>query len=292
MIDSDLFTLNNREKAVIIWILIFSALALSRKLYRKDILTSIFNLLKALVQNVRIFTAMLLYVTLIVFLFYKINLWNVSLIKDTVFWLLGTAVVLLVNSNKASEDKQFFKNVLLNSLKFILLLEFVVNMYTFSLAAELILMPILFIIGVMSALAKIKKEGGPIKKIADFILSAFGLYIIVFVLFNTFRDYRNLVTIENLRALLLPPLLTFAYMPFLYFVALYMAYEKLFLRLDIFFEKDKALARFTKRKIFTLCLVNLRKLNEFVKENTKEFMRLNDKDDVLSMLRKFNKKKS
>jgi len=282
----DLF--NNREKAIIVWGLIFLVWALSHK----NIRTSIFSVLKVLSQKkiVIVLTAMFLYVGLVVLMFRKIHLWDISLIKDTGFWVFGTAFVLLMNENKAVQDEHYFKKVLLDNLKLILVLEFIVNLYTFSLWVELILMPLLFILVAMSAFVEIKKEYLTVKKAVNPVLAIFGIFLIIFVLFNIIVDYQGFATTENLRAFLLPPLLTLTFIPFLYFLALFMAYENLFIRLDIFLEKDKTLAKFTKRKIISLCLVNLGKVNKFTRENTQELMRLNDKNDVLSLIQQSNGK--
>lgn len=279
--------LNNREKALIIWVLIFLVWAL----FQKNIRNSSFRLLKALFQKkiLIVLLTMLLYTTSEVFLLYKIQLWDVFLIKDTVFWVFGVAFVHLLSVNKASPNKNYFKKILLDNLKLIFVLEFIVNRYTFSLWVEIILMPLLFVIVAISVFTEMKKEYMPVKKVVDSILVIFGVFLIIFVLLNIFSNYQGFANSDNLRTFLLPPLLTLAYMPFLYFVALYMAYESFFVRLDIFFKKDKELAKFVKRKVLSLCLVNLGKLNRFAKEGTQEFLKLNDKDDVLSMIRKFKK---
>lgn len=278
---------NDREKAVIIWLLIFLVWAL----FRENIRTSILDVLKALFQKklVVVLAAMLLYVVLTVFLFYKIQLWDFLLIKDTVFWLLGTAFVLLMNANKATQNEHYLKEILLDNLKLILVLEFIVNLYTFSLWVEIIFMPLLFIIVAMGTVAEMKKEYMPVKKVIDTILAILGICLIIFAIFNLFSNYQSFATVDNLRAFLLPPLLTLAYMPFLYFFALLMAYESLFIRLDIFLKKDNALAKLAKQKILVLCHVNLGKLNKFITANNKEFLNLKDKNDVLNMIQKFGK---
>jgi hypothetical protein len=281
---------NNREKAIIIWLLIFIVWAL----LQKNIRNSILDVLKALLQKkiLAVLVVMLLYVGLVIFLFYKIQLWGVFLIKDTVFWVLGTAFVLLMNANKATQDEHYFRKILLDNLKLILILEFIINFYTFNLWVEIILMPFLFVIVATGAVAETKKEYLPVKKVIDSILAIFGISLMVFAFYSIFSDYQNFVTTDNLRTFLLPPLLTFTFLPFVYFFALYMAYENIFVRLDIFLKNNKKLAKFAKRKIFTLCFVNLRKLNKFSNENTGEFMKLNNKNDVLNIIQQFNKNKT
>ena len=48
-------------------------------------------------------------------------------------------------------------------------------------------------------------------------------------------------------------------------MALYMMYENVFIRIDIF-NKNKAINKYAKWKILSVCHFNLRKLNEFSKE--------------------------
>ena len=76
-------TLNGREKAVIVWLLIFLFWALSQK----NIRTSMLGVLKSLFQKKipAVFIAMFFYVFLILLLFSKIQIWDVSLTKDTIF---------------------------------------------------------------------------------------------------------------------------------------------------------------------------------------------------------------
>lgn len=282
----DLF--NNREKAIIIWVLIVLVWAL----FHKGVRTSIFRLLRTLFQKkiVVVLAAMLLYVGLLVLLFYRMRLWDVFLIKDTAFWILGVAFVLLVNANGATRDENYFKKIVFDNLKLFVVLEFIVNLYVFSLWVEIILMPLLFGTIATDAVAGMKKEDIPVKKVTGSILVILAVLLTVFALVSILRDYQSFATIDNLRAFLLPLLLTSAYIPFLYLVALYMAYENLFVRLDICWKKDKALTKFTKQRILTLCLVNLGKLNRFAKGNTQELMRLDNKNDILNMIRNFNKK--
>jgi len=280
----DLF--NTRETATIIWLLISLGLAISQKKIRK----SLFELGKAFLHKkiLCVVIAAIMYTCLIVFIFSKIGIWQTSLIKDTTFWFIGTAFALLLNVNNATQDN-FFKKILKDNLKLILVLEFIVNFYTFNLLIELILIPFLFLIIVMSAYAERKKEYIQVKKIFDFILSAFGIFLITYALSRTIIDYQRIASSENLRGFILPPLLTFAYIPFLYLFALTMEYENLFMRIDIFIKDNKALTKFAKRKIIHLCHINLRKLNSFSRKSTQELIKISSEEDVEKLIKRFRK---
>jgi len=188
--------------------------------------------------------------------------------------------MLLMNANKATQDNSFFKKILIDNLKFILVLEFVVNLYTFNLLIELILVPFLFVIIAISAYAEIKKEYLPVKKMVDYIMFIFGLFLITYALVKILGDYQSFTTSENMRAFILPPLLTIAYIPFLYLFVLMMVYENLFLRIDIFMKDNKALTKFAKRKIIRLCHLDLRKLNRFSRDSSQELIKISNKEDV------------
>lgn len=280
-------TLNNREKAVIVWLLIFLFWALSQE----NIRTSMLGVFKALFQKkiITVFLAMLVYVFFIILLFSKLQIWNILLIKDTVFWVLGSAFVLLMNVNNATHDDHHFKNILLDNLKLILMLEFIITLYSFNFWIEMIFVPVMFMVGAMGAVAEIKKEYSPVKKIINYVLSFIGIFLIVFAISKIIGNYQGFVTANNLRSFILPPLMTLAYIPFLYIFALIMAYEILFVRLDIFLKNDKILASFAKQKILRLCFLNLKKLNRFAKESTINLFNLKDKNDVLNLVKKFNK---
>lgn len=281
-------TFNNREKAIIVWLVIFLVWAL----LQKNVRNSFIGVLKTLFQKkiLTVLVAMILYVGLVVFIFYKIQFWDVFLIKDTFFWILGSAFVLLMNINNAMQDDHHFKKILLDNLKLILVLEFIITLYSFNFWIEMIFVPVMFLIVAMGAVAEIKKEYLPVKKLINYVLSFLGIFLIIFAISKIIGDYQGFATTNNLRSFVLPPLMTLAYMPFLYIFALVMAYETLFVRLDVFLNNDKALAGFAKQKIFRLCFLNLGKLNRFAKESANDILNLKDKNGILNLVEKFDHK--
>ncbi len=277
--------INSREAALFVWLVIFLGWAISQSSIRK----SLGDLLKSF-SHWKIFIPILLatlYSALVVYLLSEINLWATFLIKDTAYWFLGTAFVLLLNTNKATQGKGFFKKVLKDNLKVIIVLEFIVNLYTLNFFFELVLVPILFFVVAMNALAETKQEYAQVKKFLDYVLSAIGVFFIIFALGKIIGDYQAFVESENLKSLVLPPILTTAFIPFLYFFALLMAYETLFMRLGFFIKNDSSLLHFTKVKIFKLCHFNLPKLNRFAKDSTTDLIRLNNRAHVTQMIEKF-----
>jgi len=282
---------NDREKAIATWVLLFFVWII----FRKDTRVAVLNVLKVFFDKkiLSIVLGMLLYTLLIVFCLYKLGLWNAFLLKDTIFWVIGTALVLLFNTNKATQDITFFKKTVLNAFKLIVILEFIINFYTFGFWIEMLLIPVLVLIGGMSALSETKEEYKTVKRFINSILTFIGFFLVIYAVGNVIANYQTFANLRNLNTLILPPLLTIFYIPYLYLFALIMAYETLFVRLGIFI-KDTHLLDFTKQRIILLCNLNLGKLNLFAQTYTREFMELSSKSAVKKLISDFqvkNKKK-
>lgn len=279
-----LFT--TREQAIIIWIAVF----LIWSLFQKNLRNSIAGLLRAFFQKkiLAAFMMMIFYVGLTVCLLFRIHLWDTLLLKDTIFWIVGTAFILFLNLNKTAEDKDYFKKILFDNLKLILIFTFLINFYTFPLIAELLSLPIIVLIAAMSAYAGTKKEYLPAKKFVDFLLSAWGVFLAIYVIARIFGSYQTLLMTDNLLAFLLPILLTSAIVPFLYGFAVYMAYESLFSRIDFLIGKNnKQLASFGKRKILKTFMFNLKKINKFSKNSGVQLLKINKEEDLIALIRQF-----
>ena len=283
----DLF--NNRERAVIIWLVIFFSWALTRKKIR----LSIFEVLKALVQKIMLITLAVMgtYVALVVLLLHKIQFWNFVMIKDTVVWFLFSAFILLIDSITIAQRENYFRKVVLDNIKLVLVLEFVVNFYAFSLWFEMIMLPILLILITIDVLSRFQEEYKPLKRVTESILVIFGFCLIALSLYKIFQNYQNIFTLNNLCDFSLPPLLTVSFLPFLYFAVLYAEYEKLFVSFNILLSDNKEVARFVKWKTFRFCFLNLSKLKAFGIVSRREFIRSTDKPDILNFIREFKNNK-
>jgi hypothetical protein len=276
-----LSALNNREIATMIWLIIALLWALSISGVRR----SIRDLLKTFL-NIKIvvpFVAMLLYIFLMVTIFKKIGFWDVSAMKDTILWTLGSAFATFFNLNKVSDDEHYFKNVILDNIKFILILEFIINFYSFSLAIELTLIPMITLTIMMSTYSGLKPEYKRVKTLLDYVLGIFGLCLFAFTFRELILDFQNFTTLKNLRDFLIPPLFSIVLLPFVYIMALVMQYEMFFVRIDIA-NKNSDIVKYTKRKILTACHFNLSKLNRVSK--IAGFPKVNGKEDVLEWLKK------
>lgn len=242
---------NDREKAIIIWFCILFVWSLAHKSVRNDVKGPVITILK-LLFSFKIGIPLLLmsiYLGLLIFFASRFNLWDISLLKDTLLWFFGTACIMFASTDKAGQDSKYFKDVILDTLKFSVILEFVVNLYVFSIFVELILVPLVTLVAGMLVIADKKNEYATVKKALNCVLIIAGLTMLIYALVHVFSDFKQFATIGNAKTFLLPLILTLAFLPFMYCLTLWARYESLFTSMDIWMH-NKELASFIKRKLF------------------------------------------
>lgn len=274
---TDIFS--TRELALLIWGLVFLILiSLSQ-----NIRQGIFGLLRVFFSKhlIRPFLLLVGYTLLTIFLLNQIGLWDKSLTKDTVFWFFTVAMVAFITINKA-EDLVFFKEIIVDSIKWIVVIEFLINFYTFSLLTELTLVPIIVFISVIQAYSQTDKKYESVEKLFRNVITIIGLGLLVYVIYETVVEFRNTFTIQNLKSLLHPIIMTIAFLPFAYILALYMTYEMLFVRVD-FLARDKKIGSRLKRQILWTANLNFNKLKRIgTNLNITDF----DSDDIKGFVKR------
>jgi hypothetical protein len=217
---------STREIAVFIWLLIL-LIFVSRT---KDVRNSIVRVIKAFF-NRKLFLAfctLLIYILLVVFILSVIGFWDISLLKDTVFWTLFSGVVLFMNINKV-ENVNYFSSLIKDNIKVIVIWEFLFNFYTFSLIGELVLIPVVSLFSIMEVFeehsSKQWKKHKQVVTLCKNILGLIGLGLIVYVVYKTITEYELLFSVSIIKSFLLHILLTILTLPYFYVLALYMNYE-------------------------------------------------------------------
>jgi hypothetical protein len=247
---------STRELSLLLWISVILIAILLVKSIRKSIF-AIFRLFFSK-QILPVVIALTIYTLLSVLFLKQVSLWDKSLIKDTVFWFIGFAMVTFFTINKA-KDTSFFKTILKECFKWTIFIEFFVNLYTFSLITEIIMLPIIVLFGVTQAVAQTDKKNEAASKLLTNLLAIIGTVYIGYALYKTITAFKDIWTLQNLQTFLLPLLLTVLLLPYFYLVALYMHYQELFITVD-FMTNDNSLKAKLKRIIFLTANVNLNKL--------------------------------
>src|SRR5690606_18115801 len=153
-----------------------------------------------------------------------------------------------------------------------------------SLVVELILIPILTIVGVSQVFTQDKPEYKPVEKLFNGFISLFGFVILVYTVYRISQEFGQFANLMTLKSFLLPIVLTILYLPFLYLVALWSLYEVMILRMGIRLKK-KNHKSYLKKQMFRTFLLNRKKLREFQREMG--FEPIMDKKDVERTLKNF-----
>lgn len=278
-------TFNAREKAILVWLLII----LFWGLLHKNVRSSMIRMIRTIfhVKIVLLFFTMFAYVLSMIYFLFKLHILNISLIKDIIFWVLGSAIILLMNINKAIDENHYFLNILLDNLKLLIIIEFIMALYSFNFWIEMILIPVIFIFTAIRVLNEIKKEYLQIKKFIDFVLASIGLFLIIYSISRIVSDYRGFVSINNFQSFIIPPLLTLLYISFLFIISIIIVYESLFFNLNIFFKNDHALLIFLKTQILRYCLFSHKKLRCISKNIGYYLNKIKSRNDVDIIMHKY-----
>lgn len=270
--------LNNREQAIAIWLVIISLWALTYKPFRKIpalFLNTLFS--KSIILPI---TLMGIYIGAMVISFWKLGFWNLSNLKDTIIWVLGSAFVMFINVNNV-KDNGYFKKIISDNLRFILIVEFIVNVYTFNFWVEFFLIPIIVVLSLMLVLAERDQKFSILKNLIYNVLALIGLYLIVYSFYSAFIGFPNLATNSRIVEFLLPPVFTILFLPFMYIIALYAKYEQIFMRLSIF-KNEKKLINYAKWRIFMKFGLKLNALNSWASRvGALRFLHKQDIEDLL-----------
>ena len=246
---------NNREIALLFWIaLIVMALLLSK--LRKS-LVPIFKILTGKMFLI-IFSLIGAYLYGIILLLQNLEVWQSSNLKDVLFWLFSVGLILVFKINEAKSNA-YFKGIFLSAIKWTIVLEFIVNLYSFSLLTEIIILPVLVFLAMTQAVAEMDEKHKMVSKFLQNVIAVAGLLIFSFSLYKTLINFDAVLTFQNLVVFLLPSTITVLFIPFVYLLALYSTYESYFIHLDFMtVKKDKV--KEVKKLILRIANINLDKL--------------------------------
>lgn len=274
----------NREIAIAIWVFLIFILIL----FKREIRIQLFNLLKLFFKT-KIVTSIVLMITYtagIIFLLKMVNFWNISLLKDTVYWFCFAGAVTSFNFVISKEDQNLFRKIIIDNVKIVIIIEFIVNTYTFSLGVELFLIPFLILITIITEVSTKKDdEYSSVAKLMQGLQTIIGVIILIFAMSNVISDYKSLGSLDTLKSFLLPFILYILFFPFIYFFSLFVNYGQLFSRLDLGCEKSKKLKRHAKIKIIQHCLFSLKKVKKALDMNIYNLMAIRNEEDVEEMIK-------
>jgi len=202
-------------------------------------------------------------------------------------WFCFSGFVICFSMVTSSKQENLFREIVLNNVKVVIIIEFLVGFYTFSLIGEMFFVPAMIFLGILDAFTHENKEFDIVSKLTKMLLFIIGLLVIIYVISRAISDYNNLGSYDTMRSMLISPLLTIFFLPLVYFILVFSAYENLFIRLNLGPEKSKKLKKAAKKEIVFYCKLNLKKLSRALNMSTYNIMQIKNEKDVRDMAKAY-----
>lgn len=279
---------NNRELAVALWAIIIFIYVMINKSRRESVNAVIKSALD--IKLVILYIVMIAYFVGSVFLLYKIGFWEKRLLKNTVIWFITSGVISCGKAIGSAKDYRYFKEEIKRNFKLVAVLEFILNLYSFSFIGEVILIPIMVIMVWMISMIDIlpeykNKESQFVGKVLKYIQSLLLIYILYHSVGEIITNFGSLRFIECTKDILLPIILSVMFIPCIYFICIYSSYEILFIQLR-FKSDDKIRIHLYLRTIW-FCKVNINKINTFFKQSNAITNYIQNKSDINKLVNNY-----
>jgi hypothetical protein len=215
--------LNSREDAILLWALLLAGFVTYKG--PRAIGLAVVGVLRAVFapKLVLLFGSALIYSAVWVYAANEAALWHSSSLKPTVYWFIGTAIILVGDTvtRAWSSDPDIVRRVLQRVVGLTILIEVVVNLYTLPLAVEIVGVGIVLVFSMMQVVVQHGAAGdGRVAKLIEWVLGSVGLLYLGYVAIRGLGDLLDgAVSRERVEEFLVAPALTLALISFLYAVA-------------------------------------------------------------------------
>jgi hypothetical protein len=252
--------LSDRDLALLIWLVIAALFALSRRGGRHGIA----SILRAFWGKVAVIAAVFAaYIAAGVLVAERIGIWTTGLTKDTVAWYLIPGMALLFGFTRAYEGRRYYGRTILSVIGLTAVVGFYVNLAAFPLWIELLLLPVLVLLGALSAVAGLKPETMVAKRMADGLLGLLGVAMLVGTWAYLVGHSTSFDAVDAAQSFALPVWLTLASLPFIFLFSLYANYETAFVRIDLAAKNDRQTRWRAKAALVTSFHLRNRELHKF-----------------------------
>lgn len=234
-------TLTTREIASLIWLAIFIFFLVFKKIIPfkkiKDIFVSIFHK-KILI----VFIIIIIYTVTILFIIYKIQFWNLKFAKDFIVWFVMAGLPLCFSRAMVKKEYNSFRKIIKDNIKLVAVVLLIVNIYTFNIFIELIIIPILFIITILQVFSELDDKYKQFVKWPTIVLFIIVVVMIIHSIKEIVCNFNYSIFIYLLIDLFMPLLMSILYLPLAYLIGVYSVYDDIYSRINllkVISEKEK-----------------------------------------------------
>lgn len=252
--------------SIFIWLIIIAIVIFAKV---PDIKNNLNELFKAAFQSKLsiIYGILIIYFVSSTYFLYKIGFWNVSLLKDSIFWFLFMGLSFCF---KISSQKHYLleiKNIWFDNIKATAFLEMIINTYTFHFWQEFLIVPILVSLGILRAISTTKKEYKPAKDFLDKLFIILGLFICFYFVKSIYLHITNIATFDFWKSFCLQLIYTTLFIIPAITLKTYSEYEGCFCAFTNYKITNVKYKRYLELKMILLCGLNFQRLH-----NIKDFI--------------------
>lgn len=225
--------LNTREWAILFWIGAFIVFALRNRRVRH----SAMGVVRAFFQwKLQLSLGLaLLWSAGCIWMLAQVGWWEWRNLKTSIIWMLTFMFVTMLDVRKLEKGTVALRELAVQTLVgtiFVTIIAFVADFYTMPIGVELILVPVLFLLGGLVVVARLNPEHrvliGPIQRVRAVV----GLSILGFSLYKIAGHIGEFVSLPTVREFAVPILLSIMFLPFLYLLMIVMVHEQARIQLD------------------------------------------------------------
>ena len=233
-----------------------------------------------------------IYLSIFAYTLYKYGLWNTTILRETIFFLFYTSIALILKYNNNDERIASLKGIVEDTVKATLIIEFYLNIHTFSYSVELIIQFLLTLLYLMGAYNKRDtKDLAKTYSCTQILFYGLSISLLVYSIYMSIGEWKENFTSQTVISLLFPIVATIAYWPFLYLFSVIKAYEEWFVRMSLASNKEEY--DFRKNQVFKACGINLRLIHfvskdfhVYIPQTQKQFV-----DDLNKSVEKYKKRR-
>ncbi len=274
--------LTTREISLLVWGGVLVAWGCTKANIRR----SIGELIKAALDGklVAPFVVLVLCLGLVVAGLWFIGIWKIALLKDTVVFALFSGVGLTFSAMSRNPELPTWRSVLAGQLKTVVLVEYVVDTFTFALWIELLLVPTLSFIGLMGGVAATREKWAPVAKLAKGLMGVAGLAVVAFAGRNAIVAARTVSIADTLREVGLPLVLSLALLPIVQVFFLWSGYDQLFGQLESSRWRDRSVIRYGRRQMVRRLGVRTEAMRALLRTERRALMAASSEGDIDELL--------
>lgn len=257
-------SISNREYAtafLIIFILSYCIIKSS------DAIKSLLQVLKLIFFSklTILFLIPTMYLIVVTYLMFKCNIWDYTLLKDTIFSIVG-GLLLFGKAIGTDNFHKIYKDNIVGYFSAIYFLEFFVNFHDFNIFVEIVLVAFVTLVCATSTYMEYSKEETQNVKEAKQFLNGIQIFIGAFLILHSsiwvFKEPMQLFNIHSLQILLLPIIYTLFLYPICFAIYIYAKYETILTSMYVLRDNlHKQISSFKfAYKTFKLCGVNIEQL--------------------------------